>query len=504
MRPYDTIGVVANSRSGDRANFILGAIVFALALGLRLGYAATFPPETVVEAVDARGYHQIAVNLLEGHGFSLQAGPPYRPDSVRTPLYPAFVALVYTAAGPRPEAAVPVQAALDALTALLVGVVVARLAGTRRGVVAAAAYAVMPGQIRMANALMTETVLAFCLALATLLFTGIAAGGAARARPAGRRLALAAGCGLMLGLAVLCKPNVVALPAVYALGAAWAARAAGRRAAIRAGALVLSGALLVMVPWVARNWLVFGRPMLSTAFQDNLARVTAPATLAAARDEEVAPWTPRWEALYGEIVARAAARYGWPEGDPDQLDAMTYEMRQSQIAAVALEVVLAHPQAALASHLAGFVRSWAPIEYQFWYEYLSGEPWSSISVTPDAVGQALALVRRGEPGAALALLAEARWNQLPVLARALWYGWGLAYIVAGILAAAGIVALARRRPALAFVLVATILVVNWLPGPIAHVRFRIPVVPLLVMLAANAGAGEHPPSATVPQKPIAD
>lgn len=470
-----------------------------------MGYAATFPPETVVEAVDARGYHQIAVNLLEGHGFSLQAGPPYRPDSVRTPLYPAFVALVYAIAGPRPEAVVPAQAALDALTALLVGAVVARLAGTRTGFVAAVAYAVMPGQIRMANALMTETVLAFCLILATLLFTGFVAGGAPRAQPAGRRLTLALACGLLLGLGVLCKPNVVVLPVVYALGAAWAARGTSRRReAIQAGGLVLGGALLVIMPWVARNWSVFGRPMLSTAFQDNLARVTAPATLAAARGENVAPWTPRWEALYGEVVDQAAARYGWPPGDPDQLDAATYELRQSQIATVALEVVLAHPQAALASHLAGFARSWAPIEYQFWYEYLSGEPWSSISVTPDAVGQALALVRRGEAGAALALLIEARWNQLPVLARALWYGWGLAYVVAGILAAAGTVRLARCRPALAFVLVATILVVTLLPGPIAHVRFRIPVVPLLVVLAANSRIERRPQLATALSKPIAD
>jgi len=262
---------------------------------LRIGYAATFPPEMVVEAVDARGYHQIARNLLDGHGFSLQAGPPYRPDSVRTPLYPAFVALVYAAAGPHPEAVVPVQAALDGLTALLVGHrrPTRRLASGPCGCSRVRADAGSDSHGERADDGDGPRVL-------------VGPGHRAVRRHLGRCLSAAERrvprTGMRPGAWVggVVQTNVVALPAVYAAGAAWAARGTGRRrAGIQAAVVLLGGALLVIMPWIARNWLIFRQPMLSTAFQDNLARVAAPATLAAARGEQVAPWTPRWEALYG-------------------------------------------------------------------------------------------------------------------------------------------------------------------------------------------------------------
>jgi hypothetical protein len=46
----------------------------------------------------------------------------------------------------------------------------------------------------------------------------------------------------------------------------------------------------------------------------------------------------------------------------------------------------------------------------------------------------------------------------------------------------------RRRPALAFVLAATILYATLPPGPIGYARFRVPVVPLITVLQV-AGAG---------------
>src|SRR3989344_3477241 len=42
------------------------------------------------------GYYEIAENLLAGNGFSREIQSPFLPDSVRTPLYPLFIAgLVY-------------------------------------------------------------------------------------------------------------------------------------------------------------------------------------------------------------------------------------------------------------------------------------------------------------------------------------------------------------------------------------------------------------------------
>jgi len=44
---------------------------------------------------DQIGYNQIAVNILNGNGFSIQANPPFKPTCLRTPAYSVFLALIY-------------------------------------------------------------------------------------------------------------------------------------------------------------------------------------------------------------------------------------------------------------------------------------------------------------------------------------------------------------------------------------------------------------------------
>ena len=67
--------------------------IVGLALGLRLVYVSGLADETVFASVDAKGYQILATNLLQRGTFSLQTDPPYVPDGIGTPLYPAFLAL---------------------------------------------------------------------------------------------------------------------------------------------------------------------------------------------------------------------------------------------------------------------------------------------------------------------------------------------------------------------------------------------------------------------------
>jgi hypothetical protein len=41
---------------------------------------------------DAREYYQIAINLVQRNAFSRSKEPPFEPDSLRTPVYPLFLA----------------------------------------------------------------------------------------------------------------------------------------------------------------------------------------------------------------------------------------------------------------------------------------------------------------------------------------------------------------------------------------------------------------------------
>ena len=42
---------------------------------------------------DAKGYTRLAMNMVEGNGFSLDAKPPFTPTAIRTPGYPLFLSL---------------------------------------------------------------------------------------------------------------------------------------------------------------------------------------------------------------------------------------------------------------------------------------------------------------------------------------------------------------------------------------------------------------------------
>jgi hypothetical protein len=276
------------------------------------------------------------------------------------------------------------------------------------------------------------------------------------------------------GLAALCKPNVSGLALVLALAALW-----GRRALLGAGGIILAAAVVVS-PWVARNWVVFGRPFLSNAHLGYVARVTAPATLGVVEGHQVAPWSPEWEARYVQVVSQAAARNDWrlqaEELTPRQADA-----RERQMAAVAWEIVRAHPWQAARAHLVGFARSWAPQEQTFWYAHLSGRPWESLGVATNAYRDAVEILCDGRPVEAFQFGFVRPWERLDPLGRVLWYGWGLGHVLMLVLMLVGLWRL-RRRPALAFALAATVLYATLPPGPIGYERFRVPVMPLITVL----------------------
>jgi len=489
--------------------------LFLLAMIPRLLYLASIPEEAILESVDARGYDLLARNLRAGHGFSLHDAPPYPPDGLRTPLYPAFLGAVYTLAGERPLAVAVLQATLDSLTALLVGALAGVLLGRRAGTAAAVLYALTPLQWRYAAALLTEIPLAFLVTLALWLLVRLAEpargisfdgphghklsvlqsdAGSIRLNPSSGRSAgsrrsqrVALACGAVAGLAALCKPNMGGLALIMALAAWWALRRERRRALRGAGAVLL-GAALVVAPWLFRNWAAFGRPFLSNAALGYVARVSAPATLGVVEGHQVPPWSPEWEARYHALVTQAATRYDWSLPLDAPVSPREADRRERQVAQVAWEVVAAHPWAAARAHLVGFLRAWAPQEQAFWYAHLTGRPWGTTGVAANALRDAVEILCAGRPLEAFELAFVRPWGRLDPLGRLLWYGWGLGHLLAGGLVVAGLWRL-RHRPALALALGATILYATLPPGPIGYERFRVPVMPLLTVLEVAGVAG---------------
>lgn len=236
-------------------------IVFGLALLLRLLlFAAVASVPERAFTPDSKGYHRLALNLLAGRGFSLSSQAPYAPDSLRTPTYPAFLALIYAVAGPHPVAAIAVQVVLSALTCVLTYRLGEQLWGNHERWIAGLLLAVSLGSIVYANYLLTETLFTFLLVAACERLVAYWRGRSER------DLALV---GLALGLAILCRPIAAYLPLVMIVLMV-AMHWPSIRQALRSALILALVTVLLVGPWVVRNWMACGVPTLSSIANYNL------------------------------------------------------------------------------------------------------------------------------------------------------------------------------------------------------------------------------------------
>jgi hypothetical protein len=497
--------------------------LFVLAVILRLLYVASTLPEAAIGSTDAWGYRQLALNVAQGNGFSLRQAAPFTPDSVRTPLYPIFLLIIQRLFGPSLRSATIIQALVDGFTTLLAWWLAARLGGHRAGRVAALLYALNPTQIRYANELLTETLLSFLLALCICALvryvqsTSVSSQAVVHdhATPVRHAGSFSSGwivaVALLTGLAALCKPNMQFLPLVW-LGVMVLARLNHWRRPsdwwhlATDAVLMTAGFFCVLAPWVLRNCRVFGRCYLSTAFEGNVSRVSAPATLAAVRGEYIMPWSAEWEALFGEIVSQAAAQYAWNQ-PWDTLSARELDKANEQVYWTARQILAQHPAAWLASHAQGLARYLEPHTYRACYARFAGQEWPP-DVLDDAAIHWIRALARADWRTAGQIIAEERWNKLDVLQGVVWWGTVAGQLVGLSLVVRGAWSL-RRQPALAAALLLTVLYVLWIPGPIAYERFRVPVTSLISALIGVAGAAsgvihdqDRAVASSSPQSPI--
>lgn len=203
--------------------------LYLLAVGPALRYAMT--PDTI-------GYATAASNLREHGAFSQSAAPPLEPDTVRTPLYPLFLA-AFPASGSA-RAVEWAQALVGAATAALVFELALVLWESEAAALAAGLCAALdPILLMHTPLLLTETLflLVFCAGLRAL---------ARGLREGSPRAAAAAG--LFFGLSALTRPVALYFFVPAGLLAAWTRRA---RAAWLAAFLVASAAL--PLAWMTRN-----------------------------------------------------------------------------------------------------------------------------------------------------------------------------------------------------------------------------------------------------------
>jgi 4-amino-4-deoxy-L-arabinose transferase-like glycosyltransferase len=193
---------------------------------------------------DAIEYHQLAQNILDGKGYSLEG----RPTSYRPPLYPAFLTGIYSLAGGTGFSAVKyTQAAFGALCVLFI-FLITRLLFRRRSaeIIAGIIAAFYILHIYWTSEIYTETL--FMLLMATSLFLLL------KFAQTEKNLFLLGG-GVALGLAALCRSTALIFAPFVILWLGIFFRK-NLRALFGRVFMFLAVLILVIFPWALRNYRV--------------------------------------------------------------------------------------------------------------------------------------------------------------------------------------------------------------------------------------------------------
>ncbi len=226
------------------------ALVAAVALAVRLLHVWQIhrAPFFTVLMGDARGYdewaRQIAGGDWVGHDVFYQA-----------PLYPYFLGLLYTIAGPSLVTVRVCQAVVGSASSVLLALTARRLFSARTGLVAGLALALYAPAIFF-DALIQKSVLDVFFICLSLWLLSIIIGGHGRTRTW-------LGLGLAMGALSLTRENALVFIAVIL---AWAAlRPRSRREGLVTGAVFLAGLAIVLLPVAVRNQVVGGQFFITTS-----------------------------------------------------------------------------------------------------------------------------------------------------------------------------------------------------------------------------------------------
>lgn len=229
--------------------------LYAIALVLLLSFLYMFfynssPISTL--GGDQLVYNQLAVNILDGHGFSQCTTAPFLPSVTRTPAYPVFLAAIYSLCGTGNFEAVRLAQIFLILLSSLVIFSTALLATSSRYIAFISFFMFAfygfdyYSDTGLYGYLLTESLIIFLVSSAVLLLLTVIK---KKCTPHAVLL------GAVMGLSMLTRPANLLFPA--AAGFFLLALDHSKRM-LKLVAAMLITVTLVVAPWTIRNYVQFG------------------------------------------------------------------------------------------------------------------------------------------------------------------------------------------------------------------------------------------------------
>ena len=434
---------------------------------IALAHAAFFiayqQPDWDVAWSDQGGYQQLGAGMAKSGGefTRFPDSPVFIPEVIRTPGYPAFVAVIYRLFGEHTLPVAIAQAFVFVLICLLVFAIARRVANERVATLAAFMTALFPPLPYYGALVLTEVWTTFVMMLAVL------AGLRAMQRDRFGDFILA---GVLFSATTIVRPAFVLLPFGLAIGMPIlvpSERSRGRR--IGQWAAFALAAAITLTPWFTYNYVYLGSFTLSPA--GGVGRGLWEGT-----------WQGRWSGRAHNDLTHTA-----------ELDINTEELdrRVREIAAV---------EGIAADGMLTYVHEWRDIR-KIWETPTDPMERARTRVVADQEYLRAALVHIREDFGGWVIRHTTRspiilWasdipirftdiNSLrPIVIRSIW----LVQVVLMLIACAGIVILLRRRRyAEAALLTLPLIYVTGVHVPLlVETRQSLPVKPIVIMLAAIA------------------
>ena len=230
------------------------ALIVAAGLALRLVYVLVVMRGVPVGG-DGLEFHILANQLADGDGYiqPLVVAPGHVATADKPPLYPLLLALPSLFGWKTLVAHRVVSCLMGAALVAGVGLLGRRVGGSERvGLIAAGVAAVYPLFVVLDGSLRSESLYAPLIA-----FTLLAAYRLVDRPSFGRAAVL----GLLVGLATLTRSEALILGGLLLVACALHLP---RPEGLKFTATMSVVAIVVLAPWLARNWAEFDRPLLST------------------------------------------------------------------------------------------------------------------------------------------------------------------------------------------------------------------------------------------------
>ncbi len=413
-------------------------LVVAALLRIALLAGAWGNPAQLMTA-DSGGYIELSQSLVAGDGFTRDG----QPEIFRTPGYPVFLTLAEPYGNAAVWAVAGMQIVLDVLLVYLTGLLGLMLIGPRGGLIAAAFQAVAVVALASSVRILSDGLFALTITMAVLLLLhhfktsrwwSVLVAGAVMAvacyiRPVGLVMALA--CTIVL---LVRRPWRISL-----------AQAAGF------GAVVL----VMIAPWVVRNSVRADYVGFSSFATDSMFAFSAPKTLAQAEGITVDQAREK---------LRLDEQIHFEQSFPTVGESARYRARRVRA------VLLEHPFTYAKLHVKGTTG---------WFMPAATDILEITGVTTGGKGT-LAVIQTD--GILAGIKHYFRQSPQSILVAA-------PFVLIAMVRFVGVAAFLAKRtplqiPSANWLILVLVLVAILLPGPANHPRFRVPVAPLLSVVAA--------------------